>query len=178
MAATTLCELIYQIDATIANTNKHEFMTEAQSCVQNYEGIDWTLFKPCGACNRCTRNKNEYCRMRITLPKLHGRVYDMYLLVFPPGIVSAYHDHPANGCVLRVLEGTIEEDLISPQGNNPQTTRLHAGDVSYMHDSVGYHRIRNPSQTQTAYSLHIYSPVDYVPNIIFLDDLSSCQSSD
>jgi cysteine dioxygenase len=157
--ARTLPALIRQVDRALLNQPVD--MRYALPLAESYCGNDWQHYR------ECEEHHTGYRRIRI--PLIDHCVYDMYLLVFPPGIVSLYHSHPANGCVLRVLEGMLEEDRITGRGEPAGTHRLEAGDVSYMHDSVGFHRIRNPSQTQTAYSLHLYSPTEYIPRMFFTE---------
>lgn len=41
---------------------------------------------------------------------------------------------------------------------NEKVTTLNTGDLSYMTDSIGLHRIVNPSLTEVAVSLHLYTP--------------------
>lgn len=64
---------------------------------------------------------------------------------------------------MRVLQGQIQEERFAV--TEGQTT-MHctrnelytAGQFLYMEDSMGYHRVGNPSITEGAVSLHLYCP--------------------
>eukprot|EP00286_Rhodomonas_abbreviata_P026751 CAMPEP_0181313496 /NCGR_PEP_ID=MMETSP1101-20121128/14278_1 /TAXON_ID=46948 /ORGANISM="Rhodomonas abbreviata, Strain Caron Lab Isolate" /LENGTH=247 /DNA_ID=CAMNT_0023420451 /DNA_START=450 /DNA_END=1193 /DNA_ORIENTATION=+ len=93
-----------------------------------------------------------------------GEDYDLVLLCWNPGKASPIHDHPGSNCHMKVLEGEIFEDLYdSPvkEGDQPMLKRhtvMEKGFVGYVNDSLGLHRIGNPSNARPAISLHLYSP--------------------
>ena len=103
------------------------------------------------------------------------------ILCWAPETQSAIHDHSNSHCLLKVLDGTIEESIYDwPEGyikddcdsafssspNSPQPIGIHLKNIShyqpdqltYMHDKIGLHRIRNPSPSKGAVSLHLYCP--------------------
>lgn len=105
------------------------------------------------------------------------------ILCWAPGTQSAIHDHSNSHCLLKVLDGNVEESLydwpsppsptdsaiasspLSPP-SHPQESALllkktsvySANQVTYMHDTLGLHKISNPSSFKGAVSLHLYSP--------------------
>lgn len=105
------------------------------------------------------------------------------ILCWAPGTQSAIHDHNNSHCLLKVLDGTVEESLydwptscdsamsLSPDGDGDvcnseqksigihlkKTCPYTSNQVTYMHDKIGLHRIANPS-TKGAVTLHLYSP--------------------
>lgn len=89
--------------------------------------------------------------------------YALLILRWNPDKESPIHDHPCDGCWLKVLEGNIEEtiytkddssDIISEVSHN----RYEQGSLTFMHDNIGIHKIANPSRDEPAISLHLYSP--------------------
>jgi len=91
------------------------------------------------------------------------KTFTLILMCWNPGKESPIHDHPCDGCWVRVFEGSVQEvkyDKDDSSGSMLCTsnTMFHEGDISYMHDSMGYHKIGNPSPTVPAVSLHLYCP--------------------
>jgi cysteine dioxygenase len=127
-----------------------------------------------------------------------GTSYTLLFLCWNPGRESPIHDHPCDGCWMRVCAGTLQESRFV---KNPATDTLECtldeiyqgkttilcscillakqdvqihrgahllvhylrpttpeGDSAYIQDSMGYHKVGNPSQTIPAISLHLYCP--------------------
>jgi cysteine dioxygenase len=82
---------------------------------------------------------------------------DFYIIVWPPGSESGIHDHAAGGCILKILEGSLEETTFSPNFEAKEVNQLFTNQHSIMTNKIGYHNIRNISNSMSA-SLHIYSP--------------------
>ena len=76
------------------------------------------------------------------------------------------HDHADAHCLMRVLSGTLRESRYStPTATTPPSpphiireTTYTAGQVTYMSDSLGVHKISNPDPERPAVSLHLYTP--------------------
>eukprot|EP00903_Cladosiphon_okamuranus_P016533 g15252.t1 len=111
--------------------------------------------------------------------------FELLLLCWRPGAASAIHDHPKAGCWVKVLKGEIRETRYSlaPNGSSSSsssggelpegggggnegggrlvktsTVTCNPGTVSYIEDSMGLHKMENPSPTEECISLHLYSP--------------------
>ena len=92
--------------------------------------------------------------------------YTLLLLCWNPAAESRIHDHPCDACILTVLDGILKEDRYASglpfdegQAAKPSATRFYMeGQVSFMTDDIGLHKICNPNKTQPAISLHIYYP--------------------
>ncbi|CAE7284811.1 cdo1 [Symbiodinium microadriaticum] len=90
------------------------------------------------------------------------------LLCWERGQQSPIHDHAGAHCFIKMLSGQLQERKFAwaPNGSSgPQAGPpglLDASDteksVSFMHDSLGLHQIENPSESDVAVSLHVYSP--------------------
>ena len=76
---------------------------------------------------------------------------------------SCIHNHAGSHCLMRVLEGRVEEILYdTPTGDGsalpPKKPRvLNVGECSYINDEMGVHSVGNPTD-QPAMTLHLYSP--------------------
>jgi len=83
--------------------------------------------------------------------------YTLLLLCWNPEQESPIHDHPCDGCWLRVLEGDIREVRYDQQLDRISEIDFQKGGLSYITDNVGYHKVGNPTQTP-AVTLHLYAP--------------------
>lgn len=63
---------------------------------------------------------------------------------------------------MKILDGELEETQYEwPDSSGitlKKSTVLGKGEVAYIHDKIGLHRISNPSSTKPAISLHLYTP--------------------
>lgn len=82
------------------------------------------------------------------------------ILVWTAGKGSPVHDHADAHCLMRVLKGTLKEtrfDFPKNDATPPQVikeTLYHQGQVTYMADELGLHKISNPDESEVAVSLH------------------------
>jgi len=88
--------------------------------------------------------------------------YEVLILTWPPNIKSKIHDHPHNGCLLKVLQGNLIENIYNKDLELIKTNNFDENNISYIHDSIGYHEICNNTD-EYCVSLHIYSPIFYKP---------------
>ena len=97
--------------------------------------------------------------------------FNLILLCWGEGQGSGIHDHSNSHCWLKVMDGTLSEKLYDwpeegaalPGDDGPalvprKITPGHAGDVMYINDTIGLHRVENESHSEPAVSLHLYSP--------------------
>ncbi|KAL3319360.1 Cysteine dioxygenase [Cichlidogyrus casuarinus] len=81
---------------------------------------------------------------------------------------SGIHDHMGSHCLVTVLSGECKEDLYDwPEKSSSgalqemklRSSQIHKpGEVNYIHDKIGLHRIENPSHTNKLVTLHLYCP--------------------
>lgn len=99
---------------------------------------------------------------------------NLLVLVWNPGRSSPIHDHANAHCVMKILKGSLKETLYSmppgSAGSNsgssgtltpPQVvkeTNYSENQVTYISDQIGLHKISNPSNSEVAVSLHLYTP--------------------
>lgn len=88
--------------------------------------------------------------------------YSLMLLCWNKGKCSPIHDHPCDGCWVKLIQGSVLEVRYKCEnGKMVQTEELvlEGNDsVSFMHDSMGYHKVGNPSDSMDAITLHLYAP--------------------
>jgi len=130
-------------------------------------------------------NSRHYTRNLIATDRA---TYTLLLLCWNPGQYSPIHDHPCDGCWMRVLHGRVRECRYkSSRDDEPDNgsggglvctsdTTASAGDLVFIQDRLGYHKVGNPDPTQPAFTLHLYSPpIDRCR--IWLDAEKDCSSS-
>ena len=105
-------------------------------------------------------SSKPYTRNLITA----NSTYTLLLLCWNPSIQSKIHDHPCESCILMPLSGTLKEERFAYDGEcitdmKPISIKFYLeGQVSYMSNSLGLHRITNPRKYINAISLHLYYP--------------------
>ncbi|GAX13626.1 cysteine dioxygenase [Fistulifera solaris] len=112
----------------------------------------------------------KYCHWDSSRPYTRNLVatdhetYTLLLLCWNPGQASPIHDHPCDGCWMRVLQGCVHEERFVKSVVDHRTMHCtrnelySAGELLYMEDSMGYHRVGNPSADELAVTLHLYCP--------------------
>ncbi|ESZ92907.1 hypothetical protein SBOR_6716 [Sclerotinia borealis F-4128] len=103
-------------------------------------------------------------------------VFNLLMLVWTPGKESKVHDHAASHCLMKIMKGGLRETRwVTPDGGMSEGCgkgrREMMGEmeiegvreykrekVAYMCDDMGLHSIANPSATEYAVSLHLYTP--------------------
>jgi len=99
-----------------------------------------------------------YCRV----PLIVNTQYELLLCCWMPGQLAPFHGHPEQGCLVKILEGTMTETIKYTDGR--AETRLNrTGDVAYISDKIGIHQVQNNSD-RNAVSLHLYAPGGYKPD--------------
>jgi cysteine dioxygenase len=91
--------------------------------------------------------------------------YNLMLLCWGPGMGSSIHDHADAHCFVKMLQGELLETQYEwpDQGvDKPMTPRskttYDTNGVAYINDSIGLHRMENPSHTEYTVSMHLYIP--------------------
>lgn len=92
-----------------------------------------------------------------------NETFTLLLLCWNPGKESPIHDHPCDGCWLRVCQGKIQETRykINTETNKMEVTSdevFEHDKPAFIDDSMGYHKVGNPSKSIPAITLHLYCP--------------------
>lgn len=90
----------------------------------------------------------------------------LWVLCWKPGDASPIHNHPQQGCILKVLQGSLVETRYprTPEVDlsTPTTTILRTGATSYLDDHQAVHEIQATEETVT---LHLYAPGYFQPTL-------------
>lgn len=86
-----------------------------------------------------------------------NETYTLLLLCWNPNEESPIHDHPCDGCWLKVLQGNVRECRYDENLCCTADDIFQQGELTYITDSLGYHKVGNPTRTPSV-SLHLYSP--------------------
>jgi cysteine dioxygenase len=86
--------------------------------------------------------------------------YEVYLICWLAGQETPVHDHPEEGCLMRVVSGKLVEDTYhASNGVKIQATTLGPMMHTFRHGKNIVHRIR---ALEDSVSLHVYLPPGYV----------------
>jgi hypothetical protein len=140
-----LTELINLLETDFNSKKDHnncsiEFL---KTHIEKYVGIDWRHY----ADLKKNFNRNIIYR---------SKNMELILISWQKDYETDYHLHPENGCLLRILEGSLMENIKDEESN--KMNFYGNNNVSYMHNSKGSHKITALTQT---FSLHLYSPPGY-----------------
>lgn len=87
--------------------------------------------------------------------------FTLLLLCWNPGCESKIHNHPCHGCYIKTISGVIREVQYHVDGDDimPKRTKFFTeGQVSFMCDDIGLHKVGNPCKDTGSISMHLYSP--------------------
>ena len=93
-------------------------------------------------------------------------ILEIVLIVWTPNRSSKTHDHPTGGCILRIMEGYLMENVYVKQNNQinyVNTKQLNKNQIGYQIGDQYLHNIDNPSDDYSI-SLHVYSPPNFKIN--------------
>ena len=138
-----LYNLTRQLDKLLIN-NKN--VINAIDIFKIYNGNDWKKY---------ITKTDSYSRSVIS----RNENYELLLLSWNKFSSTPYHNHPKNGCLIKLVEGVISENTINNTSTN--TIKLfYPNDISYKNGNE-YHKI---TALKKSYSLHLYSPPNFYKN--------------
>lgn len=86
--------------------------------------------------------------------------YALIMIIWNRNRYSPIHNHPCDGCWVKIISGAMNEVQYRIQQNKLYEVSniiLDRG-VTYIDDSMGLHKVGNPRHDQLAITLHLYSP--------------------
>lgn len=128
---------------------------DVDSCydlMKNYNGDDWKNYV-------CYKDDN-YNRALV----YKDDNFDLRVISWNVKQSSPFHDHANNGCLFKVLDGSVKETRKDDKSLSTEMC-CGKGDVNYISNKLGIHKIES-LYNKTAVTLHLYSPPDYQCNII------------
>jgi cysteine dioxygenase len=141
----------------------------------DFEKVDWARIKAIMEAYDATGDDwQEYQSWHLdknysrTLIATDDKMFTLMLLCWKPGKYSAIHDHSGVQCHLRVVQGQVEEvqyempndgevDSGSVDMVQMSASTLVPGEVGFINDSIGLHKIGNPTEEKSV-TLHLYTP--------------------
>ena len=96
-------------------------------------------------------------------------LFALMVLVWSPKRDSPIHDHSGSSCYVKAIKGAILETVYQTKPSDKtiteaelsdaikQTRMLKTGQVGYIHDNIGVHKMENASD-DWAVSVHMYTP--------------------
>lgn len=91
-------------------------------------------------------------------------LFDMYIIMWKPGAQSPIHDHPENGCFMKVLHGKLDEYLFNHNCIIHSMYTREENYIGFMKKNLTLHSIENNTNS-IVISLHVYSPANVKPKI-------------
>lgn len=125
---------------------KSTLFVDLSYLLKAYEGLDWrdyVLFTDSG-----------YNKIIITETKL----FHIFITCWKKGQSTEIHDHPSHRCMMKVLEGSIEEHKYD-NVDDPQyieTFVQKKGEIGFRFDNSLLHKITAP---ENAITLHVCHPI-------------------
>ena len=133
-------------------------LCQLRNLLEKYDGTDWL--------NYVEFNDTKYTRNIA----FRNDFIDIMVICWNVRQSSGIHDHPDNGCLLKLLDGRLTEDIymINDINNSSsksfklvKTKQLDKNQISYIQGKSGLHCISNNDDIVKTISLHIYSPSNY-----------------
>ncbi|XP_071824966.1 cysteine dioxygenase type 1-like [Apostichopus japonicus] len=151
----SLEELIASLHILFEEDNVN--IEEVQEVMENYKSNvdDWGKF--------AIYDNHRYTRNLVD--EGNGK-FNLMLLCWGESQGSSIHSHSDAHCFMKMLDGTLTETLYHwPEKASKKrpmeqfaANDYHENQVAYICDEKGLHRVENKSHTETACSLHLYSP--------------------
>ena len=136
----TLLKMIDNIKKNFKNSEKY---------LNNYFETDYKKY--------IILNEFKYNRERIYIDD----EIEVFIITWNKNQETKIHNHAKNGCFLKILEGSLVENVFNFDNLNKSGTKiLRKGDISYMDDSIGLHSVKKLDDISV--SIHIYSPPNHL----------------
>lgn len=145
---------LFNLFDDISNKLKNNKLETLIPLVKEYSGEDWKKY--------VSFSDEKYKR---NVVKSNDKI-EMLIICWNKNQFSGIHDHPINGCILKILEGKIEEhEYVHQLKDKKEELELsninicEKDSIGYQEGSSGLHKIVNGDNMSV--SLHIYAPPNY-----------------
>jgi len=82
-------------------------------------------------------------------------LYEIFIIYWKEGFTSPIHSHAENGCILYLLDGSLQEIIYSDSHTLINNKEIKSNQKSFIKNSLGFHKIK---ANKDSIRLHIYSP--------------------
>ena len=135
---------------TITHNLKDKELKDLFDFVIDYNGTDW---------KKHIVISNNYYKKKI----YSNELAEMFIITWNINAESKVHDHPDEGCILKVLKGKLKEEIYENREDKIEYISeqiLKYNDVGFQISNKYLHKIKNINKDYTV-SLHIYSPPNF-----------------
>jgi cysteine dioxygenase len=142
--------LFSRINNKLRNKQK---LKDLKNVLEEYEGIDWKYY--------VSFNDDKYTRNTV----FRNDDIELIIISWNNNQISGVHDHPDNGCLMKILQGELDEynyEIKEKELNLLNIRNCKADSIGYQEGETGLHDIVNKNNKTV--SLHIYSPPNYKSN--------------
>lgn len=170
-----LHELVVQVSSELSNgLQKADYSKIGQLMARfDAERKEWKRYAFFDKHKKYTRN----------LIATDNATFTLMLLCWTPGKASPVHDHAGSECFMRVIEGCVVEQQFAwaEKGKEHEhlkmlkETATEPGQVLFINDNVGLHKIENAS-SEPAITLHLYIPPYQECKCFFDENGQACPS--
>ena len=139
--------------------------------LQQYCGNDWVQYIA------HINEELQYTKILID----SNEQFELYVIIWKPFCSSQIHDHPEQGCVMKIVQGCLIEDIYTNLNNNYakliQRNYLNLNAIASKSSNKILHKITNNNLISV--SIHIYFPPNYQSNIYKeYKNIINCNSDD
>ena len=127
-------------------------LSKSTNILKQYNSYDWKKYVE--FCN-INYKKNLFYR---------NKDFEMFIVCWNPFQETKIHNHSNKGCILKILEGNMNEKIYDKNFNLLHENKLEKNNIRYIDDNLGIHKMINGSEK--CISLHIYSPPNFIPTIL------------
>ena len=134
----------------IQNIIKTNNLSNSRKILQNYSYNDWKEY--------VNFSQENYMKNLV----FRNKDIEAFVVCWLPGQKTKIHNHSDNGCILKILQGNIDEIIYNNNLEVLKNNTLIKNDIQYIDNSIGIHKMINNDEKTV--SLHIYSPPNFVPS--------------
>tara|TARA_B110000285_G_C14981269_1_gene541492 strand:+ start:329 stop:754 length:426 start_codon:yes stop_codon:yes gene_type:complete len=136
----------------IRSVIKNKNLLENKNILSFYNSTDWKQY--------VSFNEEEYKKNLV----YRDNNFEIFVVCWLPYQETKIHNHSDNGCLLKILEGNMVEDIYDKNFIFKENNNLIKDNVRYIDDSIGIHKMKN--NEENTISLHIYSPPNFIPTLL------------
>jgi predicted metal-dependent enzyme (double-stranded beta helix superfamily) len=179
VASNKLMKYICKNNPTYYNTTKLRALSFILNEYYKTNKFDWSKYV-----NVSDMNKYGYYKHNIkyNTNNTHLSINDITcnIITWAPGAETKLHGHPNISCIMMPINGSLNQIIAYNNSDIPSYLLLDKdkdnkkyvnkvlcqGQISYIDDSIGLHKIYNESDNYTV-SLHIYKYIDNVDTTLY-----------
>ena len=134
---------------------------DSKNIISLYNSNDWMNYYPND--EEFNNHKNTYGYYKKLI--FNNEQFELYLIFWSPYANSPIHDHPEQGCVLKLLSGKLIEEVFINNNSIKFDHRniININDINNRYGNKILHKIINLDQVSV--SLHVYFPPKFKQNI-------------